>query len=111
MNKNSNWLYADKELDNALTTEQLLKYRPKNGGRKVVYFYDGNNGDKHLVVGHTENSDRSIKEVLAINLSQCYLSGSYDSHLTANKLAEDLVQPKCGSEVVEMFSQVRVYSW
>ncbi len=105
--KNSKWLYSDKDLNGVLTKEQVEKAQQS----KVVYFWDGNNGDKHLVVGHTTDGKGNIATVLAINLHQSYLSGTYGGYSNANKACEALRVPKNGSELVYMFNNVRVFNW
>lgn len=103
----SNWLYADKNLENAIDSDSIKKVSQA----KVVYFFDGCNGDRHLVVGYTRKSNGEINTVLALNLSQSYLDGSYNGYSNANKAAESLMVPKNGSELVAMFNNVKVFNW
>lgn len=109
MKKVLNGLYADKNLDVLLTSDKVIKAQSINGN-KVVYFWDGNNGDRHLIVGHTTDLKGNINTVLAINLGQSYLDGSYNSFSNANKAAESLKMPKNGSELVSMFNQIKVFT-
>lgn len=107
VSKQATGLYADKDLKVNLTDKGFDKV----WSGKVIYFWDGNNGDKHLIVGHTVDSKGNVETVLAINLSQSYLSGSYDSFANANKLAENMIQPEDGSELVSLFNKVKVFNW
>lgn len=89
-NKISEYLFLDKELKNGVSFEQVkLWNKAIHNGCRANYFYDGNNGDKHLFVGYAE-FDNSV-QVLGINLTQCHLFGaSYKPQASANKAAESL---------------------
>lgn len=106
--KNSTQLYADKDLKTFLTAK-TVKLAFDNCS--VKYFYDGNNGDKHLIVGHTTKVDGSIDTVLAINISQCHISGSYNCYNNVNKVIADMKLPQTGQDFVRMFRTIGVWNY
>lgn len=111
-NKKSSWLYSDKELTKELTESAINRFSIKH---KVVYFYDGNNGDKHLLVGYTTKCDSEIYQVLGVSLSQCHLklNGNTwkNSIKNINELLERMIMPETGLDLVELFNKVDVFTF
>lgn len=105
--KNSISLYANEGLTDYLTAKTV---KQACDACAVKYFYDGNNGDKHLIVGHTMKGDE-IDTVLAINISQCHVTGRYDCYKNANQLIADMKLPATGIELVHMFRAIHVWSY
>ena len=103
MNPQSSWLYKDKTFKNKLTKKQIEKWWKK---RTPFYFYDGNNGDKHLLVGKLENG------VLAINLSQSHIFSDYESHQNVNdiiaKLNDQDITPNF---FINLMHEIMVMNW
>jgi hypothetical protein len=106
-NQTAKYLYSDKNLNNNLRADFVNKL----SDGVVVYMYDGNNGDKHLVTGYTLNNDGGVESVLAVNLSQSYLSGEYSSYKNASDAVKNMLNPKNDLELVKLLRNVRVYSF
>lgn len=106
--KNSTELYADRNTKIFLDAKSVISAFENCS---VKYFYDGNNCDKHLIVGHTKKDDGEIDTVLAINISQCHINGGYDCYKNVNQLLSDIKLPETGSDLVRMFRNVRIWSY
>lgn len=106
MKEYSSWLYSDARLKKPLASRVVLK--TKFGKNNPVYFYDGNNGDKHLLVGRLENA------VLGVNLTQCHMfETGIGSSLSVRNITEELNTKRDFNEkdVVNMLNEVTVYDW
>lgn len=99
---NSTHLYSDEGLNTPLSETQV-----KSG--KLMYFYDGNNGDKHLFVGYTEKAT-GVEYAMGVNLSQCHFAPKF-SYKNANQVASEMFVPKNGKELQALFNKVTCYEW
>lgn len=109
--KQSSRLFKDKQLDVPLTEKDVEALYDKHGFIKVKYFFDGNNGDRHLMVGFTTDENGDVNQLLGVNLSQCYLTGSYNGYSNANKVVEDMKMPANGQELAGLLNKVMVYTF
>lgn len=116
----STHLYADKALTKGLEAKTIEKFFESyfKGKRKTpLYFYDGNNGDKHMLVGWTKDYSKKnspIEYLLGVNLTQCHLAsrGYYDNfYKTADAVVEDMKPITNGMELMTTLNKVSLYSF
>lgn len=117
-NTNASWLYADKALTkklNSLTVEKFFESYWKGARKTPLYFYDGNNGDKHMLTGWSKDwQTNEVEWVMGVNLTQCHLAsrGVYDNcYKTADAVAEDMKPIENGMDLMSALNKVRTYNW
>lgn len=118
-NKKSSWLYKDKKFEKELTAEEVMKYLTGNSSRPF-YFYDGGNGDKHLLTGAYWDYNENMQYVQGVNLSQCHAvkSGFGDTFKNVSELAERFFEKtqneiprEYSRSILKLLQDVRTYTW
>lgn len=117
----STFLYKDSKFEKPWTIDDLENVNKES---RVRYAYDGNNGDKWIIINwsydYVEGTDYKQKEVstvLGINISQnhfkCHERRGYlnNYYKNANEFFDNIMMPENALDLVKMMRNIRFLSW